>query len=45
MGFEEKLADVIDKFLEAEGYDAIIGALRRQADALEEQEREALREV
>lgn len=45
MGFEERLADLIEGFLEREGYDGIISALRRQADALEEQEREALKDA
>ncbi|HEX5244077.1 MAG TPA: hypothetical protein VFW23_12505 [Tepidisphaeraceae bacterium] len=44
MNFEEALNDLIDKHLEREGYDAIIGSLELKVMALKEQEREALHE-
>lgn len=42
MGFEEALADLIDKHLEREGYDGIISALELKLMAMKEQEQETL---
>ena len=42
MGFEEALADLIDKHLDREGYEGIISALELQLMAAKEQEKEAL---
>lgn len=43
MGFEETLADLIDKHLEREGFDGIISALELQLMATKEQEKEAMK--
>jgi hypothetical protein len=45
MNFEEALADLVDKYLNVEGYDGIISALELKLMAMKEQEAEALREA
>ncbi len=45
MNFEEALADLVDKHLEREGYDGIIGALELKLMAMREQEREVMADL